>query len=86
MLKVVLVLQLLILSLFGFFILNIQTTVNELSIQLDSALLVIEDIKNVLPEIEQAVDNFNQLEPLFENLANLSDLLAVLTDPFGSNG
>tara|TARA_Y100001949_G_scaffold158630_1_gene148948 strand:+ start:1029 stop:1289 length:261 start_codon:yes stop_codon:yes gene_type:complete len=85
-LKVVLVLQLLILSLFGFFILNIQTTVNELSIQLDSALLVIEDIKNVLPEIEQAVDNFNQLEPLFENLANLSDLLAILTDPFGSNG
>ena len=86
MLKVVLVLQLLILSLFGFFILNIQTTVNELSIQLDSALLVIEYIKNVLPEIEQAVDNFNQLEPLFENLANLSDLLAILTDPFGSNG
>ena len=86
MLKIVLVLQLLILSLFGFFILNIQTTVNELSIQLDSALLVIEDIKNVLPEIEQAVDNFNQLEPLFENLANLSDLLAILTDPFGSNG
>ncbi len=86
MLRIVLVLQLLILSLFGFFILNIQTTVNELSIQLDSALLVIEDIKNVLPEIEQAVDNFNQLEPLFENLANLSDLLAILTDPFGSNG
>ena len=86
MLKIVLVLQLLILSLFGFFILNIQTTVNELSIQLDSALLVIEDMKNVLPEIEQAVDNFNQLEPLFENLANLSDLLAILTDPFSSNG
>ena len=86
MLKVVLVLQLLILSLFGFFILNIQTTVNELSIQLDSTLLVIEDIKNVLPEIEQAVDNFNQLRPLFENLANLSDLLAILTDPFSSNG
>ena len=86
MLKVVLVLQLLILSLFGFFILNIQTTVNELLIQLDSTLLVIEDIKNVLPEIEQAVENFNQLEPLFENLANLSDLLAILTDPFGSNG
>ena len=70
----------------GFFILNIQTTINELSIQLDSALLVIEDMKKVLPEIERAVDNFNNLEPLFENLANLSDLLSVLTDPFGSNG
>tara|TARA_B100001113_G_scaffold262389_1_gene217316 strand:- start:348 stop:566 length:219 start_codon:yes stop_codon:yes gene_type:complete len=70
----------------GFFILNIQTTINELSIQLDSALLVIEDMKKVLPEIERAVDNFNNLEPLFENLANLSELLSVLTDPFGSNG
>ena len=86
MLKIVLVVQLLILLMVGFFILNIQTTISELSIQLDSALLVIEDMKNVLPEIERAVDNFNNLEPLFENLANLSELLSVLTDPFGSNG
>ena len=86
MLKIVLVVQLLILFMVGFFIINIQTTINELSIQLDTALLVIKDMKNVLPEIEQAVDNFNNLEPLFENLANLSDLLSVLTDPFGSNG
>jgi len=85
-LKIVLVVQLLILLMVGFFILNIQTTINELSIQLDTALLVIEDMKNVLPEIERAVDNFNNLEPLFENLANLSELLSVLTDPFGSNG
>ena len=47
---------------------------------------VIEDIKRVLPEIEGAVTNFNQLEPLFVNLGKLSDLLSVLTDPFGSNG
>jgi hypothetical protein len=47
---------------------------------------VIEDMKRVLPEIEDAVKNFNQLEPLFENLGKLSDLLSVLTDPFGSNG
>ena len=86
MLKIVLVVQLLILLMVGFFILNIQTTINELSIQLDTTLLVIEDMKNVLPEIERAVDNFNNLEPLFENLANLSELLSVLTDPFGSNG
>ena len=86
MLKIVLVVQLLILLMVGFFILNIQTTINELSIQLDSALLIIEDMKKVLPEIERAVDNFNNLEPLFENLANLSELLSVLTDPFGSNG
>ena len=86
MLRIVLVLQVLILSLFGFFILNIQNTVNELSGQLETALLTIEDMKTVLPEIEEAVENFNQLEPLFENLGKLSELLSVLTDPFGSNG
>ncbi len=86
MLRIVLVLQVLILLFFGFFILNIQNTVNELSGQLETALLTIEDMKTVLPEIEEAVENFNQLEPLFENLGKLSELLSVLTDPFGSNG
>ena len=86
MLRIVLVLQVLILFLFGFFILNIQNTVNELSVQLETALLTIEDMKKVLPEIEEAVENFNQLDPLFENLGKLSELLSVLTDPFGSNG
>ena len=86
MLRIVLVLQVLILFLFGFFILNIQITVNELSGQLETALLTIEDMKTVRPEIEEAVEKFNQLEPLFENLGKLSELLSVLTDPFGSNG
>ena len=86
MLRIVLVLQILILLLFGIFVLNIQNTVNELSGQLETALLTIEDMKTVLPEIEEAVENFNQLEPLFENLGKLSELLSVLTDPFGSNG
>ena len=86
MLRIVLVLQVLILFLFGFFVLNIQNTVNELSGQLETALLTIEDMKTVLPEIEEAVKNFNELEPLFENLGKLSELLSVLTDPFGSNG
>ena len=86
MLRIVLALQLLILLMFGYFVLNIQSTVNELSVQLESALLVVEEIKTVLPEIEEAVENFNQLKPLFENLGKLSELLSVLTDPFGSNG
>ena len=86
MLRIVLALQVLILLLFGFFILNIQSTVIELSGQLETALLTIEDMKTVLPEIEEAVENFNQLEPLFENLGKLSELLSVLTDPFNSNG
>ena len=86
MLKIVLVLQVLILALFGFFLFYVQNTIGDLSIQVSSAMVVIEDMKNVLPEIEVAIENFNQLEPLFENLGKLSDLLSVLTDPFGSNG
>ena len=86
MLKIVLVLQVLILILFGFFVFYVQNTIGDLSTQLSTAMDVIEDIKRVLPEIEGAVTNFNQLEPLFVNLGKLSDLLSVLTDPFGSNG
>ena len=86
MLKIVLVLQVLILALFGLLLFYVQNTIGDLSIQVSSAMVVIEDMKNVLPEIEQAIENFNQLEPLFENLGKLSDLLSVLTDPFGSNG
>ncbi len=86
MLKIVLVLQVLILALFGFLLFYIQNTIEDLSTQVSSAMVVIEDMKNVLPEIEDAVENFNQLKPLFENLGKLSDLLSVLTDPFGSNG
>ncbi len=86
MLKIVLVLQVLILISFGAFVFYVQNTIGDLSTQLLSAMDVIEDIKRVLPEIEGAVTNFNQLEPLFENLGRLSELLSVLTDPFGSNG
>ena len=86
MLKIVLVLQVLILISFGAFVFYVQNTIGDLSTQLSTAMDVIEDIKRVLPEIESAVTNFNQLEPLFVNLGKLSDLLSVLTDPFGSNG
>ena len=86
MLKIVLVLQVLILISFGAFVFYVQNTIGDLSTQLSSSMDVIEDIKRVLPEIESAVTNFNQLESLFENLGKLSDLLSVLTDPFGSNG
>ena len=86
MLNIVLVLQVLILALFGLLLFYVQNTIGDLSIQVSSAMVVIADMKNVLPEIEEAVENFNKLEPLFENLGKLSDLLSVLTDPFGSNG
>ena len=86
MLKIVLVLQVLILALFGFLLIYVQNTIGDLSTQVSSAMVVIEDMKELLPEIEEAIEYFNQLEPLFENLGKLSDLLSVLTDPFGSNG
>ena len=86
MIKVVLALQILILFLFGYFVLTTQNTINELSSQIGSALTVIEDMSSVLPQIKIAVENFNSLEPLFNNLGRLSELLAVLTDPFSSNG
>ena len=86
MLKIVLVLQVLILVLFGILLFYVQNTIGDLSTKVSSAMVVIEDMKNVLPEIEVALENFNQLESLFENLGKLSDLLSVLTDPFGSNG
>ena len=86
MLKIVLVLQVLILVLFGILLFYVQNTIGDLSTQVSSAMVLIEDMKNVLPEIEVALENFNQLESLFENLGKLSDLLSVLTDPFGSNG
>ena len=86
MLRIVLVLQVLILILFGALVFYVQNTIGDLSIQISSAMVVIEDMKRVFPKIEDAVKNFNQLEPLFENLGKLSDLLSVLTDPFGSNG
>ena len=86
MLKIVLVLQVLILALFGLLLFYVQNTIGDLSIQVSSAMVDLEDMKNVLPEIKVAIENFNQLEPLFENLGKLSDLLSVLTDPFGSNG
>ena len=86
MIKVVLALQILILFLFGYFVLTTQNTINELSSQIGSALTVIEDMSSVLPQIKIAVENFNSLEPLFNNLGRLSELLTDLTDPFGSNG
>ena len=86
MIKVVLALQILILFLFGYFVLSTQNTINELSSQVGSALTVIQDMSSVLPQIIVAVENFNDLKPLFENLGKLSELLSVLTDPFDSNG
>ena len=64
MLKIVLVLQVLILALFGLLLFYVQNTIEDLSTQVSSAMVVIEDMKMVLPEIEVAIENFNQLKQI----------------------
>ncbi|MEC7926498.1 MAG: hypothetical protein VYD43_03250 [Actinomycetota bacterium] len=59
---------------------------NQLSIEIEKALLVIQEIQLYIPKIEEIVDNFQQLEPLFESLNKLSDIISLLTDPLGSEG
>ena len=34
----------------------------------------------------EIIDNFNELEPLFESLNRLSEIISLLTDPLGSEG
>ena len=45
-----------------------------------------EEIRTYMPKIEKIIDNFNQLEPLFESLNRLSEIISLLTDPLGSEG
>ena len=46
----------------------------------------IKDVDEFLEKIEKIIDNFNQLEPLFESLNRLSEIISLLTDPLGSEG
>ena len=73
MIKVVLALQILILFLFGYFVLTTQNTINELSSQIESAITVIEDMSSVLPQIKIAVENFNSLEPCLLYTSDAAD-------------
>ena len=84
--KAILVLQILILLIFlivGFYFIN---ELNKLSIEIENALVLIEEIRMYMPKIEKIIDNFNQLEPLFESLNRLSEIISLLTDPLGSEG
>ncbi len=84
--KAILVLQIVILLIFliaGFYFIN---ELNKLSLEIENALLLIEEIRTYIPKIEKIIDNFNQLEPLFESLNRLSEIISLLTDPLGSEG
>ena len=85
MLKLILFIQILLLTLFlgaGYIL---YSELQTLSSEVDNALAVIADIQSLLPKLEVAVDTVISLETAFESLAGLSDILTLLLDPLQGN-
>ena len=85
MLKLILFLQIILLTLFlgsGYFLLSELQT---LSSEVDNALVVITDIQNLLPKLEVAIDSVITLEAAFQSLSGLSDILSIMLDPLQGN-
>ena len=85
MLKLILFLQIVLLTLFfgaGYFI---YLEIGAISSALEEAMGVIEEIQNLLPKLEVAVDTVISLEAAFLSLAGISDILTMLLDPLQGN-
>ena len=85
MLKLILFLQIVLLTLFfgaGYFI---YLEIGAISSALEEAMGVIGEIQNLLPKLEVAVDTVISLETAFQSLAGISDILTVLLDPLQGN-
>ena len=85
MLKLILFLQIVLLTLFlgaGYFI---YVEMGAISSALDEAMGVIAEIQNLLPKLEVAVDTVISLETAFQSLAGISDILSLLLDPLQGN-
>ncbi len=85
MLKLILFLQIILLTLFlgtGYFL---YSELQTLSSEVDNALVVITDIQNLLPKLEIAIDSVITLEAAFQSLSGLSDILSILVDPLQGN-
>ena len=85
MLKLILFLQIILLTLFlgtGYFL---YSELQTLSSEVDNALVVIADIQNLLPKLEIAIDSVITLEAAFQSLSGLSDILSILVDPLQGN-
>ena len=85
MLKLILYLQIILLTLFlgtGFFL---YSELQTLSSEVDNALVVITDIQNLLPKLEVAIDSVITLEAAFQSLSGLSDILSIMLDPLQGN-
>ena len=85
MLKLILFLQVVLLTLFfgaGYFI---YLEIGAISSALEEAMGVIGEIQNLLPKLEVAVDTVLSLEAAFQSLAGISDILTMLLDPLQGN-
>ncbi len=85
MLKLILFLQIILLTLFlgtGYFL---YSELQTLSSEVNNALVVITDIQNLLPKLEIAIDSVIALEAAFQSLSGLSDILSILVDPLQGN-
>ena len=85
MLKLILFLQIVLLTLFlgaGYFI---YVEMGAISSALDEAMGVIAEIQNLLPKLEVAFDTVISLETAFQSLAGISDILTLLLDPLQGN-
>ena len=85
MLKLILFLQVVLLTLFlgaGYFV---YLEIGAISSALEQAMGVISEIQNLLPKLEVAVDTVISLEAAFQKLAGINDLLTVLLDPLQGN-
>ena len=84
MLKLVLFLQVLILILFALFGCFVYQEGKAVSENLNDALVVIDEVKAILPKLDLALDSINQLQTVFDSLESLSEILSILTNPFSS--
>tara|TARA_B100000427_G_scaffold15819_1_gene12379 strand:- start:1301 stop:1561 length:261 start_codon:yes stop_codon:yes gene_type:complete len=84
--KAILALQILILSIIVIISFYVVNTLNQLSIEVEKALLIVDEISIYIPKIEKIIINFEELEPLFESLNRISEIISLLTDPLGSEG
>jgi hypothetical protein len=85
LLKLILFLQVVLLTLFfgaGYFI---YLEIGAISSALEEAMGVIGEIQNLLPKLEVAVDTVISLEAAFQSLAGISDILTMLLDPLQGN-
>ena len=85
MLKIILFLQIILLTLFlgtGYFL---YSELQTLSSEVDKALVVISDIQTLLPRLEIAIESVITLEAAFQSLSGLSDILSILVDPLQGN-